>query len=158
MRSALFLLCLFLSGPAFALSCMQPDVAQAYKVADEAEEVFWVVKGALEFDQDLVRIPDFTDNSPKDTKVPARFDGHVLSKSGFETQFETDLVLELLCYGPWCAQAESGLQYLAFVEHTGTGYVMRVNPCYSSTFLSPTPEQLEQAWDCMRGLECEPSF
>ena len=61
-RVAVLALGLALGGPALALSCLPPDVAETYRRAAEAEEAYIVVQGRLEFDP--ARLPS-TDMIPQ---------------------------------------------------------------------------------------------
>ena len=54
--AAVFML---MAGPALALSCMAPDVAETYLRADAAEEAYVVVDGRIIFDESRLPITDW---------------------------------------------------------------------------------------------------
>ena len=155
MRALLALGFCLLAGPVLALSCVRPDVATTYKGAAEADETYVVVLGILEFNETL--LPDFdgNNNNRPDRIIPARIKGKSLSRAGFETSFDRNVSLVLQCLGPWCGGAETGVEYLAFLERTQPGYIMRMDPCGFWSFSEPSRSQILQAESCMAGRTCE---
>lgn len=142
-----------LTTPALALSCMRPDPMRAYQAAAEAEEAYVVVVGKLTFNER--KLPEAVGNdSPPQTRIPARMTGKALSKSGFDHAFDRDITLEVLCYGPWCGGAGSGETYLTFLKRTDTGYVMSADPCGSMMFQDPKPKALRQIEQCYKNGRC----
>ncbi|WP_246162220.1 hypothetical protein [Roseovarius faecimaris] len=136
-----------------ALSCMRPDVVRTYTQAAEAEEHYVVVHGTLRFDEQ--RLPEAVMNeSPPSTKIPARITGMALSGSRFDTPFDHEITLEVLCFGPWCAGASSGVSYLGFLEVKGGAYTLTVDPCGGNGFAEPTEEALRQVELCHAGGPC----
>ena len=150
--AALLLAC----GPALALSCLRPDVARTYTRAAEAEKSYVVVLGEVRFDEALLPETDGTQHDRRNVTIPARLEGVSLSKAGFTTPFARNITLEVACFGPWCGGAQSGAQYLAFLEKRGGRYVMIADPCGSWAFAKPTKAQVQQVERCMRGLDCAP--
>ena len=141
MRVGLALGVLLCAGPAFALSCIRPDVATTYERAAEAREIYVVVQGRLTFDQARVLENDLTGAARPDIEIPARLVGTSLSKDGFKTSFQRDISVILQCFGPWCGGAESGADYLAFLQRTDKGYALALDPCGSFAFPNPS-----EAW------------
>lgn len=146
-----------LGSPALALSCLRPDVAQSFLNVQDADETYVIVHGILSFDQNLIPERDLSDPDVQDTRLPARFEGTALSKSGFDTVFKRNITVTLQCFGPWCGGAASDAEYLAFVEKNGADYVMRIDPCGSFVFPEPTLKQIKQAEQCMAGRACTPA-
>lgn len=142
---------LFSAGPVFALSCVQPNVADSFREAVAASEDYVVVYGILKFDDRLKPEPDFSSIDAEGTKIPARLEGKALNKSGFRADFMQDVTLDLACFGPWCGDAKSGVKYLAFLRKSGSEYVFTADPCGSWAFQDASRAQLEQARQCMRG-------
>lgn len=145
------------AGPALALSCLPPDVARAFEQADAAEEVFIVVQGVLTFDATLLPVTDWENQraTPPHTRIPARLEGRALTGEGFTLPFSRKVTLDAQCYGPWCASAQSGTEFLVFLEHREGEYLFPLDPCGSLAFPDPTNEQAEQALQCLRGEGCE---
>ena len=158
MRLALALALGLMAGPALALSCLPPDVARTYQQADEAEAAYVVVLGRLSFDESKLPVVDMArqQDTPPVTLIPARISGKALSRSGFVTEFDQEITLNARCFGPWCAGASSGTEYLAFLERTDGGYVLSLDPCGGFGFPQPQAEMVAQAVACFRGESCEP--
>ena len=146
-----------LASPAFSLSCIPPDVARTYEDLHAAPEAYMVVHGTLTFDESKLPEADLDnqmDTTPL-TKVPARLKGRALSRAGFKTPFDKQITMDVLCLGPWCAGGISGMNIMAFVESSSSGYTLTLGPCYGYVF-EPTAKALEQAESCMNGADCTP--
>ncbi|WP_317056770.1 hypothetical protein [Roseovarius rhodophyticola] len=156
MRVLMFGLAMFIAGPALALSCVRPDVANTYKNAAEAEEIYVVVHGTLTFDQNRMPEYDLSDQNRPDTLIPARLEGVSLSREGFVAPFKRNISLLRQCIGPWCGGVASGVDYLVFLQKAGVDYVMVAGPCGSFAFPEPSQVQLDQARSCMRDEGCDP--
>ncbi|MEO0773457.1 MAG: hypothetical protein AAFZ04_09780 [Pseudomonadota bacterium] len=149
-----------MAGPALALSCMAPDVAQTFKALDDAPESFVVVHGKLTFDETLLPVTDWDNQeaTPPSTPIPARLTGKSLTHGGFTAPFDHDITFDAVCFGPWCVSAASGSDVMAFVEYTGGEYVFGLGPCYFTGFFNPKRATLNQAAACFRGEACERRF
>lgn len=88
------------------------------------------------------------------TLIPATFRGEVLTVRGIARPFETDVVLEVQCFGPWCPQPQPG-RMLGFLRQTSHSYVLHTNACGGFLFGRPTKAQVEQVKDCLAGRECD---
>ena len=127
-RAAVLALGCALGGPALALSCLPPDVAETYRRAAEAEETYIVVQGRLKFDP--ARLPStdmIPQQKPAHTLIPARLTGQALTKGGFDQAFDRAITLDVQCFGSWCASAG--------------------HP-------DPTPAMLDKALECLQGGPC----
>ncbi|WP_147110254.1 hypothetical protein [Tateyamaria sp. syn59] len=158
MLRVLSLLAVFAPVQAVALSCVPYGVSDAFQAAKAAEAGYVPVVGMLDFDTDL--LPD-TDLSvqviPGDpiTLIPATFTGDALTVRGVDRPFETDVVLEVECIGPWCPQVQPG-RILGFLRQTGHSYVLHTDACGGFLFGRPSDAQVEQVRDCLAGRECTP--
>lgn len=144
--------------PALALSCLPHGVTDAYLDAAEAQEGYVPVLGTLSFDVDLVPEMDLSGQSPTQalTLIPARFEGQALTLRGVDQAFETDVVLELQCFGPWCPRPAPG-PMLGFLRQTSHSYVLHSNACGGYLFGQPTAAQVDQVRACLAGKDCRPS-
>lgn len=105
MRTVLVLLGLLaLAQPAFALSCLAPDIARDYHKAAQSDDTYIIVKGDLFFDE--TELPDRTDQRSSRARDMIDIDGwlagYSLTKDGFTKRFERDVILRVSCLGPWC--------------------------------------------------------
>ena len=142
--------------PAVALSCMPHGVTHAFQEAAAAEEGYVPVLGQLDFDPDYLPPADLSGqtNVPPVTLIPATFRGEALTVRGIPRPFETDVVLEVQCFGPWCPQPQPG-EMLGFLRQTSHSYVLHTNACGGFLFGQPTDAQIEQVEDCLAGRSCE---
>ena len=144
--------------PAFALSCMPYGVSDAYLEAANAEEGYVPVLGKLTFDPALLPKVDWEKQTevPATTLIPATFRGEALGPRGVPQAFETDVVLEVQCAGPWCPSPEPG-EMLGFLRKTSHSYVLHTNACGGFLFGNPKQEQIKELRDCLAGRKCAPS-
>ncbi len=148
---------LFAAQPALALSCVLSDPIRTFQHASEAEEAYMVVHGKLVFDEAKLPQTDWEhqEATPENTDIPARITGKSLTLKGFKAKFDRKITLNAQCYGPWCGSAATGVEYLAFLEKTATGYILSVNPCGGFGFANPTEKTLKAVVECVQGKPCE---
>ncbi len=146
------------TGPAFALSCLPPDVARSFVELAEAEETYVVVHGTLTFDEGGLPKTDWENQAatPPSTPLAARISGLSLTSDGFSAPFDRSITFDVLCFGPWCAGAVSGSDVLAFVEYRDGSYVFSLGPCNANGFFDPDQAMLDQVQSCMKGQDCQP--
>ncbi|MFK7753226.1 MAG: hypothetical protein AB8B51_11830 [Sedimentitalea sp.] len=158
MRAVVILLTLICAQPVWALSCLHFGPRDAYIEARDAPERYVVVTGTLRFDEKKLPKADPThQHAPRNTRIPARFAGKALARGGFTQPFAQNITLEVDCYGPWCASAQSGQTYLAFLAQSDNGYQLSVNPCGGFAFAKPVPKVLRQMRTCFNGGLCPPT-
>ncbi|UWQ90709.1 hypothetical protein K3727_18380 [Rhodobacteraceae bacterium M382] len=147
-----------LAGPAVALSCLPWGATDAYLEAAASKSNFVVVDGQLTFDDSLLPTTDWENQqqTPEQSRIPARIQGQSLSRAGYLTPFASDITLEVLCYGPWCAGATDGARYVMFLEQRPDGYVLQVNPCGGFAFDAGKGEAAKQVLQCHQGGRCAP--
>ncbi|MGY3438320.1 MULTISPECIES: hypothetical protein [unclassified Marinovum] len=150
--------CLLWAASAQALSCLPHDVAAIFQEAQASEDRFMAIIGELTFDE--TRLPkadmDSQQDTPPDTLIPARLSGRSLSRAGFTGDYSADIMLNAQCYGPWCAGAQSGMAYLAFVNLDRDVPEVTINPCGGFGFPQPTKEMEQQVVSCLQGGTCTP--
>jgi hypothetical protein len=148
---------LLAAGPAMALSCLRPDPAATFQSASASTDVYVVLRGSFAFDAGLM--PAF-DGNPVDTEpapVAALFSGNALGPDGFTLPYETELLLQPSCAGPWCGGLVPTGDAIAFARDNGEGvYVIDLGPCGGSVF-EPTDDTVATIVQCMTGGACAPN-
>ena len=148
------LLATALAGPADALSCLRPSVAQTFTEASAAEAQYVLAVGRVSL-MPGETIPS-TGDDPNDRRgyaVEARFDGVLASPTGFDDDAAFPLTVEVECAGAWCGAVPLAERVLAFVERRGDRNVLVEGPC-PFWALRATPEVVAQAEACLRGEAC----
>lgn len=138
---------------------MPHSVQAAFLEAEAAQASYLIVRGTLDFDRGALPQVDYDrqQDTPPLTRVPARLAARALSDGSFDLPIEREVMLEIACYGPWCAQVPKGSEVLAFLELRGTGDdVIATNPCGGYLFGTPTPKMIRDVKRCARGDECVP--
>lgn len=157
-RTAALGLGLLAAGPAAALSCLRPDVANAYRMAAEAEEAYVVLLGEFTFAPSQQPQTTGDINAPEPAPpVPAGFSGKSLSAEGFSRDFAGEVTLEPECLAAWCGGFPEPGEALAFVLKEGESYRLVLGPCGGTHFPVPTPEQIARVEACHAGGDCAPA-
>lgn len=148
------------AGTANALSCIPPDPAASFQRAAESEDSYAVLLGTFRFDP--ITLPGMEETNDPTYQPPsamARFSGQGLAANGFGRTADRDVVIQPLCFGPWCGNMAPDLPTLAFVKvGPDGGYTVEVDPCGGWVFPDPGPEMIRAVEACMRGETCEPDF
>ena len=92
---------------------------------------------------------------PDPEPIPARFAGKALSLDGFTSDVTRPVIVQPVCFGPWCGGMASDKTVMAFAQVTEAGYVIASDPCGTWVFPAPTPEVLDAVTACLRGEACE---
>lgn len=142
-----------MANPAYALSCMKPDVAQAYGMASQSAKTYVVLKGVFSFEDAL---PPAVRENPQSLNLEAQFAGQLLTARGFTEDVAAPVEITLTCAGPWCATLNPASTHLAFVEVEGRQLRMTVGPCYQSLFADPANDTLKRIEQCAASGPCEP--
>ncbi|MEM9108370.1 MAG: hypothetical protein AAGC96_22245 [Pseudomonadota bacterium] len=155
MRTLISALLVCLSaGQATALSCMRPDVATTFNQMNAVPEDVYVLRGILTFDEGL--LPQGVVNEERNPEpIPARFVGKGLTLDGFTARFESPVIVQSLCFGPWCGAVGAGDEIITFAKVLGDKIVVEVDPCGSTVFYEPTQSMVEDLKSCIRGDICE---
>ena len=124
-----------------------------------AKEGYVAVTGKLTFDKDKLPVTDWEQqqNTPPLTTIKARIKGKSLSKSGFQNRFDKPVLLDLRCFGPWCAGASSDKNVLVFLKQTTKGYSLATTPCGGHIFENPTRKDMKSVERCYLHGDCPQS-
>lgn len=145
-----------LATPALSLSCLPPDPVRDYQAADTADTRWGIAVGRLDFDENRLPKVDWKrqDAVPPQTDLRATMVGHALDPSGYNTVFQANVTLRVLCFGPWCAAPKSGARYLAFIKHENGKRVVQADPCGNWLYINPRREDLDRVHKCLVGGPC----
>ncbi|THH35385.1 hypothetical protein E4Z66_16350 [Aliishimia ponticola] len=138
-----------------ALSCLPWSVEDAFLKAKDSPDSYRVLHGVMQFDGSALPQVDWNkqQNVPPETTIPARFSGHLLSRSG-TMPFEGDLRIVVRCAGPWCARLTPGAEYLLFARSVGGGQEVLADPCATMAFVQPDAGLLRRVQSCLSGGSC----
>ncbi|MDA8746835.1 hypothetical protein N9M66_01345 [Litoreibacter sp.] len=136
------------ASQASALSCIRPDVANAYQQASASDLTYVVLNGQFAFD------PVPKSELPEPATAEATFSGRLLTSAGFTQQVAVNVTINMNCAGNWCAEVQPGLDYIAFVEQHPTRLIFEVSPCYDLAFKEPAIEDVKRLENCAQGGAC----
>ncbi|SMY08116.1 hypothetical protein [Flavimaricola marinus] len=154
---ALLTAAMLVAGQANALSCLRPDPAQTFQRASDASEIYVVLRGSFDFDEALMPEMGSGPETGDPAAVAARFSGTALGPDGFTIPYETELLLQPSCAGPWCGGLAPTDDAVAFARDGGEGaYVIDLGPCGGNVF-DTTPAVIETITQCMAGGACTPA-
>jgi hypothetical protein len=135
-----------IAGQAAALSCLRPDVQNAFAEANAAPETYVVVLG--EFSGGPGPRAGGTTGGEERTYT-ARFSGHLMNRDGKARSIDREVTVREGCAASWCSELATGQQVLTFLQvDTGAAPLLALGPCYPDFFTSPTQAQLEVVKQC----------
>lgn len=148
-----FALSIALTGPALALSCLQPDVRRAYADADANPDEYIIAVGRLTPlpGQSIPQQPS-DPNIRKGYSILTRFEGRFATHSGFGHLADADVLLQVDCLGPWCGAQPRG-ETLMFLLRRDGRLILEAGPCPAVIFPA-TPDALSLALSCLNGGPC----
>lgn len=157
MKSLLFASALWvMATQAAALSCIAPDPIRTFQQVSEADETYYVLYGALEFDEALLPRPGGTQFDRTPAPIAAQFSGTGLTATGFDAALERAITLQITCAGPWCGSAQSGVEAIYFVQAREPDLTVIAGACGGTIFANPTQETRAALTQCMQGGPCSP--
>lgn len=139
------------ASQASALSCIRPDVTDAFKTASASDLTYFVVHGGFQF------TPPPKSDAPETKTVEADFSGRLLTGAGFTQEVAAPITINMTCEASWCAEIEPEAEYIAFIEQQDDALVFRVGPCYGLAFKDPALDDVKRLENCAQGGACEAS-
>ncbi|MGR3464856.1 hypothetical protein [Limimaricola sp.] len=144
--------------PAAALSCLVPDPVRSFIEIDAAAEIYRAYVGRFAFDASALPTSDASaDTTTTPPPIPARFTGHQLGPTGFDTPVEAEMTLQPSCAGPWCGSLAPGDEVLVFAQVQDDRLVVDLAPCPGKVQGAPDAAMRDKLAACMRGEECVPA-
>ena len=138
-----------------ALSCMRPDAVGTFNTLSGQREGYYILHGTLDFDAS--KQPQGVVNKERNPDpIAAHFEGFGLNAAGFTSRFDRDVVLQPVCFGPWCGTQVPGVTSLFFAKIVGEQIVISADPCGTTIFPEPPQSVLDAMTDCING-DCTPS-
>ncbi len=148
-----------LAGPAQALSCLPADVALSYSFAAEAEATYVVLWGELTFTPlPLPPQPDDPNQPIPPKAVQAILTGMSLTSNGFSRPFDGPVLLDPVCWGPWCGgYPRAGVETVLFALQEDDRIRVELVPCGSTLHPNPAAEDIRRIETCHQGGPCDPA-
>ncbi|MCK0096091.1 hypothetical protein MWU60_10965 [Yoonia sp. F2084L] len=144
------------SAQAQALSCMRPDPIRTFQQVAAAPESYYVLYGQLRFDEADLPVRDLSQQLRNPEPITARFEGKGLTRQGFTSDYQSDVMLQIDCASIWCGGARSGVDAVYFVRVTEPLVTMYATPCGDMIFEEPSQATLDMLTTCMQGGDCSP--
>lgn len=145
-----------ISGQAQALSCLRPDPITTFQQLAAAPESYYVLKGTLTFDENLLPEGVSNDRVAAPAPIPAFFRGKGLTRQGFVNDYVSNVTLQVTCAGPWCGSAASGMEGVFFVPATDPPVTIEAGPCGGMIYERITQATEDMLTSCMQGGTCTP--
>ena len=139
-----------------ALSCLRPDPVETFQRLAAAEEAYFVLRGALTFDENALPPGVGSNDMAQPDPIPGFFVGTGLTKEGFTSDYVSNVLLQVNCAGPWCGSAQSNVDAVWFVPFSDPPAVLQADPCGSMTFYNPSDAVIGMLESCMAGGTCTP--
>lgn len=146
-RSLALAALLLAATQASALSCVMPDPAETFRMAQESPDRFMVLYGTLSADP--AAFPDDAELQPDPDPVPGTFSGHSLTLDGFTRDASGPITLRPTCAASWCGDFPGTGPILAFARTTPSGLDLELDACSQWVFPDPSQAVLDLMADCL---------
>ncbi|MGI3169350.1 hypothetical protein ACRARG_09375 [Pseudooceanicola sp. C21-150M6] len=142
------------AGPSLALSCMRPDVATSYQLAQKEAADYVIVEGHLS--HDITGVPRNRPKGAPPVTFPARIEGRALTSGGFTAPFSGPVTVTLTCQSIWCAPAPpQEAEVIVFLRKaSGGAFVLEAQPCRRNIFVDPPAGSAARILACHQGRDC----
>lgn len=159
-RAIAFGFSMLAAGPAAALSCLQPTVEGAYRVAQDSPADYVIgigsltaagpsnpPEGAVAVGGDINAMQGFTQ--------PAVFNGSLFTGTGFNTPGNFAVTAEVTCVAAWCGSYSNASNALFFFRREASGaHILELGACPGFVFDSPTQAQRQAVIACYQNGGC----
>ena len=132
-----------------ALSCVMPDPAETFRMAQESPDRFIVLYGTLAADPSAF-VTDDTDPAPDPDPVPGTFSGRSLTIDGFTRDASGPVTLRPTCAASWCGGFPGTGPVLAFARTMPAGLELELDACAQWVFPDPSQAVLDLMAECLR--------
>jgi hypothetical protein len=136
-----------------ALSCVVPDPAETFRLAQESPDRFLVLHGTLSADP-AAFVTDDTDPAPDPHPVPGTFSGRSLTLDGFTRDQSGPITLQPTCAASWCGGFPGTGPVLAFARIAPSGLELELDACSQWVFPNPSQAALDLMAHCVRAGAC----
>ncbi|MEO9823404.1 MAG: hypothetical protein ABJF50_03180 [Paracoccaceae bacterium] len=144
---------LTISSPAFALSCMRPDVVSMLEFARKSEDVYYVIKGRVTPTSPYT-IPEPKNGADSSVSTPVVISGTGLGQRSFSVPVEVGAIAKLNCLSVWCAGPPAEGELLMILRKSDEELILDVGPC-GGTAISWSVEAEKRLLECHRSGKCE---
>ncbi len=144
--------------PAFALSCIQPDLAGSYERWASSQSQYTIGRGVL---KPLSALPAKRDNSveERDNKslepIPYSFTGVLIGKNKSH-RISTRVIVQPTCIAVWCGGYPQGNDEGIYAFEISRGnYLFRPSPRGGDAFYGDTTAQEQFIQACIKNGKCD---
>jgi hypothetical protein len=155
-RSFAFVVALVAAGPATALSCAQPTVANTYTYAAQSPADYVIGVGSLSLtgpsnppEGAVAQGGDI--NDMVGYTQPAQFAGELFTGQGFDNSTVLSVTVNVSCIAAWCGSAQSVADGLHFFRVVNGAYILDEGACPGNVFHDAHPGMLEEVVQCYAG-------
>ena len=149
---------LLATGPALALSCMVPNLAETYNRLNDAPDVYVLGLGTLSATEDLPPEQRDANGMGQPRTASFAFDGAFMSVNGLGLPRTVPVEVTTGCAASWCGTFPTEDQkHLVFLRQTSdTGFALEISACGGPMQSDPTEDQINAIKQCMRDGGCGP--
>ena len=142
---------ILICGPAAALSCLQPNIAEAFNRFDAAPESYAIAVGRVSVPKS--GIPGYREGKPR--RASGQFVGRYLGRFGLGVEVRQKISVQTQCVAHWCGGFPGGDQVMIMFLRLGKGArVLDMPACPSGGFVPETPKALELMQRCLKRGRC----
>ncbi|WP_069298545.1 hypothetical protein [Neptunicoccus sediminis] len=145
---------LLFAAEARALSCLRPNLAEAFNRFQDSEDTYIIALGKI---RPTGTEPPYTEGKPR--TIPAKLTGRFMGLDGFGADFTRELTIQTHCLAHWCGglPATPNEDHLMFLRRTDAGLVLDMQACPDGTLSLPSEDRIDLLQSCLTRGKCTES-
>lgn len=152
--AALILSVCLSASQAGALSCLRPNLAEAFNRFQASDDIYNIAVGTLRITGE---IPPYLEGKPR--SVPAEFSGRFMGLNGLGKPQTRALTLKTHCVAHWCGgfPNDAGTEQILFLRQSDSGTILDINACPEGTLSPVTQNRVDLLQSCLKRGKCSAS-
>lgn len=145
---------LLFATQARALSCLRPNLAEAFNRFQASEDTYIIALGKI---RPTGTEPPLTEGKPR--TMPAELTGKFMGLDGFGADTTRALTIQTHCVAHWCGglPASPDEDHLMFLRRTAAGLVLDMQACPDGTLTLPSKDRINLLQSCLTRGKCTES-
>lgn len=134
-----------------ALSCMRPNLAEAFNRFQASDDTYVIALGKV---RPTDKQPPYVEGRPR--KMAAELSGRFMGLDGFGAQTSRSMTIQTHCLAHWCGglPASPDQEQLMFLRRAAGGLILDMQACPDGSLTLPTKDRIELLQSCLKQGKC----
>ncbi|MBR9865082.1 MAG: hypothetical protein GYB24_16715 [Rhodobacteraceae bacterium] len=145
---------LLFGGEVQALSCLRPNLAEAFNRFQASDDTYVIALGKI---RPIGKQPPYQEGQPR--KMSAELSGRFMGLDGFGAETTRKLTIETHCLAHWCGglPASPDQEHLMFLRRTADGLTLDMQACPDGSLTLPDEDRIDLLQSCLKRGRCTES-